>query len=122
MEAREEGEVIGFVRLFSGQSDPGGTYLRYAVPASALEQGAAFLPVLQRPTAVANFDGNDHIWSSPFMDGADFGIAAPPFTTFLVLGPQVGARLPVYNSMTGNYGWIGVSGIGPVASPGFGPA
>ena len=58
-----------------------------------------------------------HIWSSPFKDGADFGVAAPQFTTFTVLGPQVGQRLLVYNPVTNNSGWIEALGVGPVGSP-----
>jgi hypothetical protein len=34
-----------------------------------------------------------------------------------VLAPQVAQRLFVLNPATGNYGWIDVAGIGPVAAP-----
>jgi len=36
----------------------------------------------------------------------DFGVAAPQFTTFTVVGPRAGCKVQVYNPVTGNYGWI----------------
>ena len=51
------------------------------------------------------------------MIGADFGVAAPQFTTLTVLGPQVGQRLLVYDLVTNNVGWIDAVGVGPAGAP-----
>jgi len=80
-------------------------------------RGALFLPTTLVPAYVANFDANVHIYSSPFVGATDYGLAGPQFTTFTVVAPQVGSRLYVYNPATDNYGWIDVTGVGPVFAP-----
>ena len=90
--------------------------LVYRLPLSLLE-GTLFLPVRLQPAQVSNFNGETHIWSSPFKDAANFGVAAPQFTSFTVVGPQVGQRILVFNPVTANYGWIDALGVGPVGSP-----
>ena len=62
---------------------------------------------------MANHDPNTRIWSSPFKDGVDFGVAAEQWTVFPVLAPQVGHRVLVFNPATGGQGWIDVEGVGP---------
>ena len=115
IELQEDGHFLGYVPL-AGQFDPISGKLVYRVPASPLE-GTLFLPVVLRPAQVSNFNGAAHIWSSPFKDGADFGVAAPQFTTVTVLAPHVGQRLLVYNPVTNNIGWIDALGVGPAAGP-----
>jgi hypothetical protein len=80
-------------------------------------QGTLFLPTSITAAYVANFDPNVHIYSGPFAEGVDYGVAGPQYTTFTVVAPQVGSRLFVYNPTTDNYGWIDVSGIGPAPPP-----
>ena len=75
-------------------------------PGSARQQvgqlrGTLFLPVLLRSAAVRNFDAQVHIWSSPFPDAVDFGVAARQWTRMQVLAPQIGQRLLVLNAFTG---------------------
>ncbi len=80
-------------------------------------QGTLFLPAVLLPAYVQNFDPEVHIYSGPGRDAVDYGIAAPQFTTFTVVGPQVGWRIFVFNPVTQNYGWIDASGVGPVPGP-----
>ena len=75
------------------------------------------LPVALRPAFVQNFDALVRIFSSPDPRAESFGYAGPQFTTFTVVGPQVGARIFVFNPVTENYGWIDASGVGPVDPP-----
>ncbi len=86
------------------------------VPISEL-RGTLFLPTTLIPAYVANFDENVHIFSGPFAEAIDYGIAGPQFTTFTVVAPQLAGRLFVYDPATDNYGWIDVAGVGPVAAP-----
>lgn len=92
---------------------------RVVVPLSRLtgEEPLRFISTVLEPLAVANHDAAARMWSSPFLDAADFGTAAEQFTTFQVLGPQVGGRIPVFNPFTGNFGWIDALGVGPAPLP-----
>ncbi|HLG69275.1 MAG TPA: hypothetical protein VK009_02495 [Chloroflexota bacterium] len=110
------GQIIGFVRPPSTPNADG--TITVNVPASALlGPGVVFVPALFVPTWVQNFDGGVHIFSGYDSAAVDFGLAGPAFTTFTVTGPQVLNRLPVFDSATGNYGWIDVSGVGPSGPP-----
>lgn len=109
--------------------DDGGGFLGYVRPPSSVDplsnqvvltlaarqlRGTLFLPVVLRLAYVRNFDPLAHMWSSPFADAIDFGIAAPQWTRMRVLAPQVGRRLPVLNTFTGEPGWVEAAGVGPV--------
>ena len=83
------------------------------VPAGSLS-GTLFLPSFIVPAFVANFDASAHIFSSPFVDAIDFGVAGPQFTHFKVLGPQVIDRIYVFNQASQGYGWIEADKVGPV--------
>ena len=67
--------------------------------------------------AKKNFDPNVHIFSGWDQQAIDFGPAGPQFTTFTVAQPQVGTRILVFNPLTGNYGWIDATGVGPAGAP-----
>jgi hypothetical protein len=110
--------------------DADGTFLGYSRPPSTIDpttgqmvlmipvsqlRGTLFLPVLLRTTYVRNFDPAAHIWSSPFTDGLDFGVAAPQWTRMQVLAPPISQRLPVLNAFTGQPGWVDAGGVGLVA-------
>jgi hypothetical protein len=86
--------------------------LRLRLPVGA-PQGTLFLPAVVVPAYVQSFDPELHIYSGPFRDAIDFGVAAPQYTVFTVVAPQVGSRLFVHNPATQNYGWIDVRGVGP---------
>ncbi|MSQ44387.1 MAG: hypothetical protein EXR45_09330 [Chloroflexi bacterium] len=75
------------------------------------------LPVALQPAFVQNFNADAHIFSGPDEFGVDFGEAGPAFTTFTVVGPQVGTRIYVYSPVSGGYGWIEASGVGPSGPP-----
>ena len=61
-----------------------------------------------------NFDLDVHLYSGPTHDALDFGpSAAPRFTTFTVVAPQLAGRLYVYDPISANYGWLNVSSLGP---------
>jgi hypothetical protein len=111
--------------------DGSGTFLGYVRPPSTLDSttqqvvltfsvnqltGTLFLPVLLRIAYVRNFDPGAHMWSSPFSDAIDFGVAAPQWTRMQVMAPQIGQRLPVLNAFTGASGWIDAGGVGLVAT------
>jgi hypothetical protein len=110
------GAFLGYVRPAGGLAPvPGGFGLD--LPAAAL-QGTLFLPAVLVPAYVQNFDPNVHIYSGPTAGAIDFGVAAPQFTTFTVVAPQVAGRLYVNNPATANYGWIDAAGVGPTGPPG----
>ena len=69
------------------------------------------------PAWVQNFDESVHIYSGPTREALDYGVAAPRFTVFPVVAPQVLGRVFVYNPVTENYGWIDVRGVGPAGPP-----
>ena len=75
------------------------------------------IPVALQPAYVQNFDASVHIYSGPDAFAADFGEAGPAFTTFTVVGPQIGSRILVHSPVTRNLGWIDVSGVGPSGPP-----
>jgi hypothetical protein len=106
------GNFLGYSRQPS-TLDPTTQQVVLSVSASQLT-GTLFLPVLLRTAYVRNFDPGAHIWSSPFVDAVDFGLAAPQWTRMQVLAPQIGQRLPVLNGFTGQPGWIDGRGVGPV--------
>lgn len=112
MEVRDGQEFLGYMRL-PASFDPTSGALFYSISLASL-QGTLFLPALIVPAYVANFDPNVHIWSGPTSVAIDFGVAAPQFTIMEVVGPQVGTRIFVFNSASGNYGWIDAAGVGPV--------
>lgn len=110
------GQFAGYVRD-AATFDPSRNGLMISVPLSGL-QNTLFLPAVLQPAYLANFDPNVHIWSGPTSDSQDFGVAGPQNTVFTVVGPQVLNRIYVYNPSSGNYGWIDVTGVGPVTGPG----
>jgi len=109
----------------------GGTLSGYITPASRVDasgritlqvsiaslQGTLFLPAIEVRAWVQNFDPNVHIFSGWDQQAIDFGPAGPQFTTFTVAQPQVGTRILVFNPLTGNYGWIDATGVGPAGAP-----
>jgi hypothetical protein len=107
-----DGHFFGYVRV-NGVFDPTTNTLVVSIPVRQLHS-LLFLPVLLGQAYVSNFDPEIHIWSSPFPDAVDFGAAAPQLTRMQVLAPQLGSRLQVLNSFTGEPGWIDVAGVGPV--------
>jgi len=111
----QAGPLAPAVPLTSASLSPLGA-LSLRLPAGTL-QGALFLPAVLVPAYVQNFDPEVHIYSGPGRDAIDYGLAAPQFTTFTVVGPQVGRRIFVYNPATQNYGWIDATGVGPVPGP-----
>ncbi|MBU6288965.1 MAG: hypothetical protein KGS10_12475 [Chloroflexi bacterium] len=70
-----------------------------------------------QPGHVQNFDAAAHIYSGPDDLAVDFGEAGPAFTTFTVVGPQVGTRIYVYSPVSKGYGWIDAAGVGPSGPP-----
>ena len=106
---------LGYLRP-PADFDPSSNSVTIHTTTSALA-GTLFLPAVMVPAWVANFDGDVHIFSGPTQDALDFGAAAPAFTTFPVVGPQIAARVYVYDPNTQGYGWIDVSGVGPAGPP-----
>jgi uncharacterized membrane protein len=59
------------------------------------------------------------LWSAP-TEGPEveqFGETGGQFCAFLVVRPQVGARLFVFNPVSQNYFWIDAAAVGPVGAP-----
>lgn len=111
-EVKEDGMFAGYFRD-TATFDPATDSLSITVPAGSLS-GTLFLSSFIVPAFVANFDENAHIFSSPFADAVDFGLAGPQFTRFKVVSPQVLERILVFNEASQNYGWIEANGVGPV--------
>ena len=112
----DQGAFLGYVRP-AADFNPATGNLSLHLPISSLE-GTLILPAVMIPAAVQNFDPNAHIFSSWAVNASDFGVAGPQFTTFTVVGPQVGSRVFVYDPISGNYGWLEVAGVGPGGLPG----
>jgi hypothetical protein len=115
----QRGDFLGYVRP-PASFDPTTSSLRTRLSLADIQassEGTLFLPAVLQPAWVGSFDPGVHIYSGPTDDAIDYGLAGPQNTTFLVVAPQVGNRLFVYNSATNNYGWIDVRGVGPVPSP-----
>jgi hypothetical protein len=115
-EVNEDGMFAGYFRD-TANFDAATNSLTTVVPAGSLS-GTLFLPSFIVPAFVANFDANTHIFSSPFADAVDFGVAGPAFTRFSVVSPQVLERIFVFNESSQNYGWIDAAGVGPVGGGG----
>jgi len=64
---------------------------------------------------IENFIPTD-LWSGPGGGAASFG-AQPQFSAFLVVQPQTGSRLYVYNPRTQNYAFIDANAVGPSGPP-----
>ena len=111
-EVKVNGVFAGYFRD-AATFEPATNSLVSQVPAGALS-GTLFLPSFIIPAFVANFDPQTHIFSSPFADAVDFGVAGPQFTRFKVVGPQVIDRIFVFDEASQGYGWIAASGVGPV--------
>ena len=109
-----DGQFLGYVRP-PASFDAATQQMVLSVPANQL-RGTLFLPVVWRNVSLSNFDPDVHMWSSPFADAVDFGVAAPQWTRMQVLAPQVGQRLMVLNAFTGGPGWIDAVGVGQVGS------
>jgi hypothetical protein len=75
------------------------------------------LPSALKPAYVQNFMAEARIYSGPDENAVDFGEAGPAFTTFTVVGPQVGGRIFVFSPVSRGYGWIDASGVGPSGPP-----
>jgi hypothetical protein len=108
------GEFLGYVRPPS-HLDPATQQLVLEVRADQL-RGTLFLPVIWHTAYVRNFDPAVRIWSGPFADAVDFGVAAPQWTRMQILAPRLGGRLLVLNAFTGEPGWVDSDGVGPVAA------
>ncbi|HET6320273.1 MAG TPA: hypothetical protein VFG86_27775, partial [Chloroflexota bacterium] len=128
----------GYLRIDAPRDMETNTLLFSATLADV--QSALFLPALVAPSYVENTDPDVHLWSGPRNDvgvgpdtdvepsgdagtsavneTVDFGLAAThQFTVFKVVGPPVEGRLFVANLVTGSYGWIDVTGVGPSGPP-----
>jgi hypothetical protein len=70
-----------------------------------------------QPGYIQNFDAAAHIYSGPDDLAVDFGEAGPAFTTFTVVGPQVGTRIYVYSPVSKGYGWVDAASVGPSGPP-----
>jgi plastocyanin len=106
---------LGYIRE-SAEFNPATGMVTIRVPVNALT-GTLFLPVIIAPAWVQNFDASAHLYSGPTGNAVDFGLVGRQFTTFTVVGPQVGGRLYVYNPLTANYGWIESAAVGPSGPP-----
>ena len=114
VEVQEDGEFLGYMRL-PAKFDAATNTVTFSLSGSMLH-GTLFLPAVLQPSEVENFDGQVHMWSSPLRTAVDFGEAAPQWTRFQVLGPQVGKRILVHNPVTDNDGWIDADGVGPAST------
>lgn len=115
-EIRENGTILGYGRDIA-RFDPTTNALIVQATVGDLLLGTSLQPVVFTPWWVPNYDPSVHVYSGPTHGAVDYGIAAPQFTTFTVVGPQVGTRLFVYNPITHNVGWIDARGVGPVGNP-----
>lgn len=102
-------------RTREGQRPPG--LWRVALPASAL---LAFMLWVQtvsafEPTWVQNHQ-ETQLWSGPDARAISFGRVAQ-WSRFLVVSPQLGARLYVFNPGSGGYAYIDAAAVGPVSPP-----
>jgi len=125
----EPGSVFAWLQAIY---DTDGSFLGYIRPAATFDpitgavttqvglthlQGTLFLPAIITRSYVANHVDGAHIFSGPTRDAVDFGVAAPQFTKFTVVGPQVGGRVFVHNPVTDNYGWLDAGAVGPSVPP-----
>lgn len=87
---------------------------------------AAGTPVPASPSATSAPAGFQPFWvenfvSTPIWSGTDaaainFGDQAQ-FSSFLVVTPQAGSRLYVFNPRSGNYGYVDAAAVGPSGPP-----
>ncbi|MBI3973280.1 MAG: hypothetical protein HY332_18555 [Chloroflexi bacterium] len=110
----DDGRIVGYVRPAPATPEAGAVSLD--VPSQGITT-AQFVPAMAATPWVQNHDPNTRIYSGPTPDAVDFGVAAPQFTTFTVVGPQAGGRIFVFNPFTQNYGWIDAVGVGPSGPP-----
>ncbi|NBT19462.1 MAG: hypothetical protein EBT00_11950 [Proteobacteria bacterium] len=106
-----DGSFFGYLRA-PAIFEPSTGRQTWPMTAKALES-TLFLPVALTPAYVQNFSADTHIHSGPDALAVDFGVAGPAFTTFTVVGPQMGNRIYVYSPVTRAYGWVDASGVGP---------
>ncbi len=111
-----DGSFFGYLRA-PARFDPSTGRQTWQMTAKALET-TLFMPVALTPAYVQNFSADTHIHSGPDASAVDFGVAGPAFTTFTVVGPQMGNRIYVYSPVTKGYGWVDASGVGPSGPPG----
>jgi energy-coupling factor transporter ATP-binding protein EcfA2 len=93
------------------------TGLLPAAPApatAAATAGAATAPGF-RPFWVENFLATP-LWSGPGAAAVSFGLQ-PQFSSFLVVLPQTGSRLYVYNPRTKDYAYLDAAAAGPSGPP-----
>jgi hypothetical protein len=108
---QEDGEFVGYMR-FASIYDPETGMLVYTMPASVL-QSTTVLPVILQPASVQTFLPDVHIWSSPFHDGIDLGVAGAMWDVYSVVAPQVAGYIGILQPNTGDMVWIDASGAGP---------
>ncbi|NBT04668.1 MAG: hypothetical protein EBS94_14855, partial [Proteobacteria bacterium] len=106
-----DGSFFGYLRA-PAIFEPSTGRQTWPMTAKALDS-TLFLPVALTPAYVQNFSADTHIHSGPDALAVDFGVAGPAFTTFTVVGPQMGNRIYVYSPVTRAYGWVDASGVGP---------
>ena len=111
-----DGSFFGYLRA-PARFEPSTGRQTWPMTARAL-QATLFMPVVLTPAYVQNFSADAHIHSGPDAFAVDFGVAGPAFTTFTVVGPQMGNRIYVYSPVTAAYGWVDASGVGPSGPPG----
>lgn len=84
------------------------------VPAPASPAPASAAAGFQ-PFWVENFVTTP-IWSGPDAAAINFG-NQPQFSSFLVVLPQAGSRLYVFNPRSGNFGYVDAAAVGPSGPP-----
>jgi hypothetical protein len=113
--ASASGSFVGYVRA---PAEFDSTTSRQTWTLSAGEvSDLLLLPAILQSAYVQNFKGEARIFSGPDEYAVDFGEAGPAFTTFIVVGPQVGGRIFVFSPVSRGYGWIDASGVGPSGPP-----
>ncbi|MCL4545743.1 MAG: hypothetical protein M1118_14305 [Chloroflexi bacterium] len=91
-----------------------------SLPVPGVVSAGAVLPGTSAPAFtpfwVENFVTTS-LWSGPNSAAVNFGMQ-PQFSSFLVVQPQQGPRLYVYNPQTENYAYIDADAVGPSGPPG----
>ena len=111
-EVRRDGHFMGYRRLETTYDSS--TNMLYAAMSMSELDDTLLLPAVLVPTFVHTTDPTAHLWSSPFVDAADFGPLSEAGATLQVVGPRIAGRLYVYDPTLGTYGWIDADVLGPL--------
>jgi hypothetical protein len=103
------------------ESAPAAPASEVAAPApSPTQADASLAPALQ---SFIPFWVKNHRWATLWCGPSDdhaafaFGVTSSQFCSFLVVLPQAGDRLFVFNPFSANYAWIDAMDLGPVEMP-----